>query len=121
MINLAEFFNDLNFAQQVELLSGHGEYINGEWSQYYDPVPRTMIVQPTTPDDLQMLEEGERYLPSKMIHSLEPIKTGDVVNYQSNKWRIRAMSDWNEYGYYYGIAIRRGGTEGSDSKGFEVP
>ncbi|OCA57864.1 hypothetical protein AA93_07090 [Xylella fastidiosa subsp. pauca 11399] len=62
------------------------------------------------PDDLQLLPEGQRYLPSKKIMSQDALCVGDLVHYQDTTWRIVQLSDWSEYGYYRGIAVGHDGT-----------
>jgi len=110
MLDVSEIFADPAFAQRVVIQRGQGAYqADGTWDQGYMPDTITAIVHPVKPDDLQLLPEGERYLPCKKVMSLEPIAIGDLVAYQGTHWRLSQLSDWSDYGYYNGIAVRHDG------------
>ncbi|HHW4673628.1 MAG TPA: hypothetical protein ACQGQW_00235 [Xylella fastidiosa subsp. pauca] len=111
MLDLRPIFRNSKFAQRVQVLRRQGQYLpDGTWthSDVLDTV--LAIIHPTTPDDLQLLAEGERYHPSKKIMSQDQIDVGDVLLYQDTRWRITQLSNWSEYGYYHGIAVGHDGT-----------
>ncbi|MBP6018795.1 MAG: hypothetical protein KA735_04835 [Burkholderiaceae bacterium] len=122
MLDVSEIFNDPDITQDVPLRRGIGEYLaDGTWTgEYADPVDIIAIVHATKPDDLQLLPEGERYLPNKKIFTPDPISTGDLVIYQGSTWRVSALSDWTEYGFYNCIAVRHDGVARPNSGGFVV-
>lgn len=122
LIDVSEIFSDPLLAQDVMLQRGQGEYLpDGTWTgAYAAAVPVVAIVQATKPDDLQLLPEGERYLPSKKILTPEPISPGDLFAYQGSTWRVSALSNWTEYGFNNGIAIRHDGPAQPDPGGFIV-
>lgn len=122
LIDVSEIFDDPQLTQDVPLRRGIGEYrANGTWTgEYADAVDIVAIVHATKPDDLQLLPEGERYLPTKKIFTPDPITAGDLFEYQGTTWRVSALGDWTEYGFYNGIAVRHDGVAKPDSGGFVV-
>lgn len=122
LVDVSEIFNDPAFTQTVPLRRGQGEYLaDGTWTgDYADPVDIIAIVHATKPDDLQLLPEGERHLPNKKVFTPDPISAGDLITYQGATWRVSALSDWTEYGFYNGIAVRHGGVAQPDPGGFVV-
>lgn len=122
MLDVSEIFNDPDLAQDVQLRRGIGEYLaNGTWTgEYADSVDIIAIVHATKPDDLLLLPEGERHLPNKKIFTPDPISAGDLVTYQGTTWRVSALGDWTEYGFYNCIAVRHDGVAKPDSGGFVV-
>ncbi|ALQ96937.2 hypothetical protein B398_07050 [Xylella fastidiosa 32] len=111
MLKISALFGNPRFAQRVQVLRRQGQYLpDGTWQQEYVLDTMLAIIHPTTPDDLQLLPEGERHHPSKKIMSQDQIDVGDVLLYQDTRWRITQLSNWSEYGYYHGIAVRHDGT-----------
>ncbi|TNV90819.1 hypothetical protein C5H24_11065 [Xylella fastidiosa] len=111
MLDLRPIFRNSRFAQRVQVLRCHGQYLaDGTWQQEYFLDTVLAIIHPVTPDDVQLLPEGQRYFPSKKIMSQHALCVGDLVRYQDTTWRIVQLSDWSEYGYYHGIAVRHDGT-----------
>ncbi|SEO76371.1 hypothetical protein SAMN02800692_1994 [Luteibacter sp. UNC138MFCol5.1] len=121
MLDVSEIFADPEFAQAVSVQRGQGAYLaDGTWSQGYLAGTLTAIVHPVKPDDLQLLPEGERHLPCKKVMSQDPVAIGDLIEYQGHTWRLSQLSDWSEYGYYNGIAVRHEGTAQPGAPSFGV-
>ncbi|MGY4791968.1 hypothetical protein [Xylella fastidiosa] len=111
MLKISALFGNPRFAQTVTVHRDHGHYrADGTWIQASVAYPVRAILHPVKPDDLQLLPEGQRYFPSKKIMSQHALCVGDLVRYQDTTWRIVQLSDWSEYGYYHGIAVRHDGT-----------
>ncbi|ALQ94898.1 hypothetical protein XFUD_07205 [Xylella fastidiosa] len=111
MLDLRPIFRNSKLAQRVQVLRRQGQYLpDGTWQQESVLDTVLAIIHPTTPDDLQLLPEGERHHPSKKIMSQDQIDVGDVLLYQDTRWRITQLSNWSEYGYYRGIAVGHDGT-----------
>lgn len=121
MLDVSEIFADPEFAQVIPVRRGQGEYQpDGTWTQGYLPGTALAIVHPVKPDDLQLLPEGERHLPCKKVMSNDPVGIGDLIDYQGHTWRLSQLSDWSEYGYYNGIAVRHDGTAQPGAPAFDV-
>jgi len=121
MIDVSEIFDDPEFAQVIPVQRGQGEYLpDGTWSQGYQAGNALAIVHPVKPDDLQLLDEGERHLPCKKVMSYDAIGIGDLIEYQGHTWRLSQLSDWSDYGYYNGIAVRHDGTAQPGAPSFVV-
>ncbi|KXB19107.1 hypothetical protein B375_0209205 [Xylella fastidiosa 6c] len=111
MLKISALFGNPRFAQRVQVLRCHGQYLaDGTWQQEYVLDTVLAIIHPVTPDDVQLLPEGERLLPAKKIMSQHVIAHGDLLLYQDTRWRITQLSNWSEYGYYRGIAVGHDGT-----------
>lgn len=122
MLDVSEIFDDSDLVSEIQLRHGAGEFLpDGRWTgQYADPVLVPAIVHPTKPDDLQLLPEGERYLPNKKVFSPSALAIGDLFEYQGHSWRIAALGDWSEYGFFNAIAVRHDGVAQPDTGAFVV-
>lgn len=122
MLDMSEIFDDPDIAQEIplqknlEVKNADGDLVN----KLGDPEPITAIIHPTKPDDVLFLPEGERYNPSKKIFSPSPLNEGDIFLYEGKMWRIRALGNWGDYGFYNGIGILHEGTQEPFAKGFEL-
>lgn len=99
------------------------ESVFGEDGQAHEtrtPFSAKAIVQPAGKDDLELLEEGQRHFPTKLIHIIQPLTVGDYLNYEGCQWRVVNAQNWSEYGFHRCIAIRLSGIEKSHSDGFTV-
>ena len=85
-----------------------------------EPFNARAIIQPAGKDDLELLEEGQRFFPTILIHIIEPLTVGDYVLYHNDRWRVVNAQDWGDYGFHRCIAIKSVGTEKSNSDGFTV-
>jgi hypothetical protein len=99
------------------------ESVFGEDGQAHEstmPFKAIAIVQPAGKDDLELLEEGQRYFPTLLIHIIHSLTVGDYLNYQGHRWRVVNAQDWSEHGFHRCIAIRLAGTETGHGDGFTV-
>lgn len=61
------------------------------------------VWQPLTPEQIQIKPEGERSWPWYMVHS-DPsliLATDDIIIYETVRYRVKATSNYKEYGYNY--------------------
>ncbi|WP_369210769.1 hypothetical protein [Xylella fastidiosa] len=66
MLKISALFGNPRFAQTVTVHRDHGHYhADGTWTQDSVAHPVRAIIHPVTPDDVQLLPEGERLLPAK--------------------------------------------------------
>ena len=93
---------------------------NGRAVEAAEPFKAQAIVQPAGKDDLELLEEGQRFFPTILIHIIKPLTVGDYINYRGDRWKVVNAQDWSDYGFHRCIAIRPTGTEKSNSEGFTV-
>ena len=105
-----------NFAVKLTLkTTAAGSYVNGKWvegSQNTDIVFYG-VIQPTTPEDLQILPEGERRKQMKTIWTKtllkvdgnENNKNSDIIKDSKNRiYRVVQVSDRSENGFYKAFA-----------------
>ncbi|OOF84431.1 hypothetical protein BKG93_07830 [Rodentibacter ratti] len=116
LINQAGRFLNSRFSQRVQVR----RILGGGAKAEYDPEEVTAIVIPTSPNDVLLLPEGERYLPSIKIYTQQPLKIGDLVDYRGQTYKIKTAADWGDYGYYNHIGVRHIPTAKVDSTGFTV-
>lgn len=75
------------------------------------PVPMTCIVQPASPDDLELLEEGQRLNNVQAVWSTIPLRTGngkdydaDVLEIDGTKFTVVRALNRTRNGYYKVLA-----------------
>lgn len=78
------------------------------------------VIVPTGANDILLLPESERYLPSVKIYTLESLARGDIVQYHGIDYVIKTIADWSDYGYYNQIGVRHLPTAKGHSGGFEI-
>lgn len=102
---IGEFLNDPFFATKVNF-EKHGDLI--------------VIIQPASNDDLQILEEGNRFNPVVSIFSKEALQNTDIFNHNGMRYRVISNSIWSDYGYYHSLATRYEGSQTDDGGGFVI-
>ena len=115
VVDVSDAFKDLEEEIIVER-SGVGSYINGCW-QEPPPIEETIlgVVQNATPEDLLALEEGQRTEEAIKIHTTSELfsasertqKTGDVILYNGEEWRVHSVAKRYIGNYFKAIAIRQ--------------
>ena len=120
LINQSPRFLNSKFSQKVVVKHLQGEHSAIDYKAGYIEEKITAIVMPTSPNDVQFLPEGERFLPSIKIYTVKPLKIGDLVDYLGETYKIKTVGNWKDYGYYNNIGIRHSQTAKVDSRGFEV-
>ena len=98
----------------VERRAG-GEYVDGIYQAGSIETFSTLAsVQQPSPDEMQMIEEGERNKDIRKFISLKEIRSTkdrdgqepDYVIYKGNKYKIIMSADWQSYGYYRSFGAR---------------
>ena len=120
LINQFPRFLNRKFSQQIVVKHLQGEHSTDDYKAKYIEEEMTVIVMPTSPNDVQFLPEGERFLPSIKIYTGKPLKIGDLVDYLGVTYKIKTVGNWGDYGYHNNIGIRHSQTAKVDSRGFEV-
>lgn len=120
LINQSRRFLNSRFRQQITVQKRSGEHSASGFDVRYEAQQMIAIVIPTSPNDVQLLPEGERYLPSIKVYTQEPLNIGDLVEYRGQTYKIKTAADWGDYGYYNNIGVRHSQTANIDSAGFTV-
>lgn len=120
LINQKVRFASSKFKREVKVKRLQGEHSAAGFEARYREETLTAIVMPTTTNDVALLPEGERYLPSLKIFTLSRLNIGDLVHFRGFDYRVSACSDWGDYGYFNQIAVRHSATAKIDSMGFDV-
>ena len=92
-----------------------GSYVNGRWVAGTPTVLSfTGVVQIATPDDLKVLEEGQRNEEAIKIHTnfnlicqIGDTTTGDTIDYEGHSWLVYNVAHRTIGGYHKAIAIKR--------------
>lgn len=114
-----ENFNDVADAfdgllQTVTGTRSPGSYVSGRWVA---GTPESLsflgVVQNATPDDLKVLDEGQRTEEAIKIHTVFELIpqdsgiTGDLISYRSKNWLVYNVAHRHIGGYHKIIAIRQ--------------
>lgn len=120
LINQFPRFLNRRFSQDIVVKHLQGEHSTDDYKAKYIEEKMTVIVMPTSPNDVQLLPDGERFLPSIKIYTENPLKIGDLVDYLGVTYKIKTVGNWGDYGYHNNIGVRHSQTAKVDSRGFEV-
>ena len=120
LINQYPRFLNSKFRQIVTVKHLQGEHSSDGFEASYTDENVTAIVMPTSPNDVLLLPEGERFIPSIKIYTINPLKIGDLVIYEGETYKIKTVANWGKYGYYNNIGVRHSQTAKVDSTGFTV-
>jgi len=117
---MPENFNDVSDAfdgwlQTVIGTRNPGSFVCGRWVA---GTPAALsfsgVVQNATPDDMLVLDEGERTKESIKIHTtfklipqIKGATNGDLISYDSNTWLVFNVGHKNIGGYHKAIAIKQ--------------
>ncbi|MBN6067325.1 hypothetical protein HYE54_00615 [Aggregatibacter actinomycetemcomitans] len=120
LINQSGRFLNSRFRQQITVQKQSGSHSASGFNVRYDTQQITAIVIPTSPNDVMLLPEGERYLPSIKVYTQQQLNIGDLVDYRGQTYKIKTAANWGDYGYYNNIGVRHSQTAKVDSTGFTV-
>lgn len=110
----------------MSLINQSGRFFNTRFRQTISVIRQdeklslTAIIMPSSSNDIALLDESERYLPSVKIYTLEPLERGDKVLHNRTVYVVKSVAQWGDYGYYNQIAVRHIPTAKGSSKGFEI-
>lgn len=120
LINQSGRFLNSRFRQQITVQKQSGSHSASGFDVRYEKQQITAIVIPTSPNDVLLLPEGERYLPSIKVYTQQQLNIGDLVEYRGQTYKIKTAANWGDYGYYNNIGVRHSQTAKVDSTGFTV-
>lgn len=111
-VDVSEVFDGLS--QTVTGSRKSGSYVAGRWVEAA-PVALSFsaVVQNANPDDLKVLDEGNRTEEAIKLHTtfnlvsqIADTNTGDLLLYNSKNWLVYWVANRKIGGYYKAIAIR---------------
>lgn len=120
LINQSARFKSSKFARNITVKRLIGKRSYQGFNATYEEQELLAIVMPTTPNDVLMLNEQERYLPSLKIYTQTALNIGDLVVFRGFEYKIKTVAHWGDYGYYNQIGIRHSPTAKVDSDGFVI-
>ena len=120
LINQYPRFLNSKFSQVVTVKHLQGEHSSDGFGASYTDESVTAIVMPTSPNDVLLLPEGERFIPSIKIYTIKPLKIGGLVIYEGETYKIKTVANWGKYGYHNNIGVRHSQTAKVDSTGCTV-
>jgi len=122
VISVAEVVTDPDLAEPFVITrSQGGSFIAGVWSNQVITVNGYGVIQPSTPEELEQIPEGDRVLGAMSFHSADPLyetnTTGvntpsgisDVIAWRNQTYRLVKIFPWEDFGYYKGIGVRMSG------------
>ncbi|MCK3654223.1 hypothetical protein A4G19_12450 [Pasteurellaceae bacterium Macca] len=118
LLNQSARFRNRRFRQTIQVKRLAGQHSVSGFKAEYVEERLTAIVIPTTPQDMLLLPEQERYLPSIKVLTLVALNIGDLVLHQGIEYKIQTKAHWGDYGYHHQIAVRHSPTAKVDSTGF---
>lgn len=101
------------FGTTLVVFESTGAYVDGRWSASDDPDRSIFgVIQPTKPEELQWLEEGDRSQSSITIHTESILQvhrlgssTQTFVRYGGRLWRVAAEGNWLGQGFRRYVAV----------------
>ena len=111
MMDLSEVIFDDEWHQVLVIDRRSGQYDDGgKWIETYTRDFLDGAAHPSTSDAMQMLPEGERELPGIKVYSVQPVGYGDLVYWGGGTWRVFALQEYSDYGFYDSTAVKHLGT-----------
>jgi hypothetical protein len=117
--SIAQVVNDPAFAQSFTITrSKGGQFKLGRWINATQTVASWGSIQPPSPEELEMVPEGDRVTGMIVIHSSQPIYEtnvnltngiSDLVTWHDNQYRVMKVLPWQDYGYWKALAVRMSG------------
>jgi hypothetical protein len=117
--SIAEVVDDPDFAQTFAVTrSQGGSWQSGKWIDNVTTVSMWGSIQPPTPEELDLVPEGDRVTGVIAIHCSNQIyetnvasKLGisDIVLWHNQSYRVLKVFPWNDYGYWKALACRMSG------------
>ena len=123
MINVGSIVSDPDFAQEFVITrSSGGSWKAGKWVNETIEVCGWGVIQPSTPEELEQVPEGDRVTGALSFHSEQPLYethtfgvndrfagTSDLINHHNQTYRLAKVFPWEDFGYYKAIGIRISG------------
>lgn len=121
--SMVDVVNDPDFAQAFDITrSQGGSFVAGAWQNAVVSIPGYGVVQPSTPEELEQVPEGDRVKGMVTFHSSQVIYetnrvgignvdegTSDTILWNNQTYRIVKVFPWQDFGYYKAMGARTSG------------
>jgi hypothetical protein len=118
MIDVSELVSDPDLGGQafvIERSQGTGSFQLGGYKKVPITISGYGVIQPATPEDLKMVEPGDRVTGMIAIWSHTPIyHTGpngvsDIIIWNCQKYRVMSVNPWGDGGFVHATCARISG------------
>ena len=122
MINVAKAVIDLRFSQKFKVFRKSGEWVKGRFIEGEKEISMIGVITPSKPKEIEMIPEGDRVGGEITIHTTRKLYTtrsintseaneenqgtSDIIEWQSERYKLYQVNDYSQYGYYSSIGMR---------------
>lgn len=122
MINVAKAITDPRFSQKFKVFRKSGEWVKGRFTESEKEISMIGVVTPSKPKEIEMIPEGDRVGGEITIHTTRKLYTtrsintseaneenqgtSDIIEWQSERYKLYQVNDYSQYGYYSAIGMR---------------
>ena len=115
MINVSRAITDSRLSQEFKVIRCSGTtWLKGRPQNTEKILTKSGVISVSSDEDLEMIPEADRTKESITIHTISELKItngetlGDKIKYHNKLYKISALGDKSEYGYYKAIATLLG-------------
>jgi len=115
MINVSEVITDPDFAQSFLVHRRTGKWVNGRWQENMTDITLLGVITVADPKTLEQLPEGDRVIGLMCFYATVPIfttneqGTSDQIEWRGERYRVKQVFPYGDYGYYKAVAERMAG------------
>lgn len=122
LINVAKAITDPRFSQKFKVFRKSGEWVKGRFTESEKEISMIGVVTPSKPKEIEMIPEGDRVGGEITIHTTRKLYTtrsintseaneenqgtSDIIEWQSERYKLYQVNDYSQYGYYSAIGMR---------------
>lgn len=123
-IQLSEVVNDPDFAQYLQgaISRSSGSFVKGRFVNVPSAIDFYGIVQPASPEELDIVPEADRVKGAMTFHSQQVLYEthtdgqpdvaqgiSDIMTWRSQRYKLVKVFPWEDFGYYKAIGVRMSG------------
>ncbi|WP_316337988.1 hypothetical protein [Clostridium sp.] len=122
LINVAKAVTDPRFSQKFKVFRKSGEWVKGRFIESEKEISMIGVIAPSKPKEIEMIPEGDRVGGEITIHTIRKLYTtrsidtsedneenqgtSDIIEWQSERYKLYQVNDYSQYGYYSSIGMR---------------
>ena len=117
MIDVSEIIDDPDLAQRFKLYRITGQFVNGRWVENpKQELTRVGIIVPMGAKSLQQIPEADRVRGAIEVFTKEILyitssagsqsRTSDQVLWKGSLYKLLAVDDYSDFGFYHGVGQR---------------